>query len=252
MVGAMKPTAATAFCVAMLVGRPATASGTRCWLDRGAVVAAAAFGDIAGDFIIDLSRPVSGLHATRANMAGIVMPTATAALEVAGGRLAAVTMPVVDLDAETRDFATSIAGVIGWDVLGRYEIDLDLRHGACRLALGRRRPLRRGNPLTMVGGAPAVAARITDGRVSREGLFWIDTGRAASRVADTTLSRPMPTDGAPVRLRAVSIAGALVEQIPAEPAPTDNALGGAVWAGARLRIDPANGRWTVTWPRKPG
>ena len=85
------------------------------------------------------------------------------------------------------------------------------------------------------------------------GLFWIDTGRTASRVAAATLSRPMPKEGAPVRLRAVSIAGSLVEQILAEPSSRDNALGSAVWdrrpLAHRRRQRMVRGYLA---PRKPG
>ncbi len=87
----------------------ARAGTTRCWIDQGAVVAAASFGDIAGDFIIDLGAPVSELHVTRANADGIESESAIRSLSVAGRRIADVRMTVADLDALPQT-DTSIAG----------------------------------------------------------------------------------------------------------------------------------------------
>src|SRR5271168_3220033 len=82
----------------------ASAGETRCWIDNGALVAPAAFGDIAGDFLIDLSAPRSELHGTRAQSDGVVTPTATGELVIAGQRLPAVTLEVADLDHRTASF----------------------------------------------------------------------------------------------------------------------------------------------------
>jgi hypothetical protein len=256
MLGAMrcgKSGAVAALWVTALAGGQARAGEARCWIDRGAVVTAAAFGDIAGDFIIDLSRPASALHVTRANLDGVDADAATAPLEIAGQRIAAMRVPVVDLDPETRALDTSINGIIGWDVLGRYSVTLDLRRGGCRLTLSpvRRRggSADRGLPLVMVSGAPAFRAAVADSRTSRAGLFWIDTGQTESRITGTTLSRPMPDASTPVRVRAVSIAGVLFEQIAAQPDPPSTsaagAIGTAVWRGALIRIDSARRRMRV-------
>ena len=40
-----------------LLGGPAAAGETACWFENGAVVAPAAIGGIAGDYVIDLSAP---------------------------------------------------------------------------------------------------------------------------------------------------------------------------------------------------
>jgi hypothetical protein len=254
--GALNAATAVAAALWLVAGAGAGRAGTiPCWVDHGAVVAAAAFGDIAGDFIIDLSRPVSALHVTRANLDGIDAQTATGRLDLAGRRLEAVTWPVVDLDPETRAFDTTINGIIGWDVLGRYAVTLDLRGGGCRITLSMPRRRGRGLLLTMVGGAPAVAARIADSTSARSGLFWIDTGRLASRIAGAALSRPMPAGGAPGRLRALSLDGALIEQIPAEPAAGSaaaSAIGVGVWQGAWLSIDPAARRLRLRVPARRG
>jgi hypothetical protein len=237
------------------------ASATPCWIDHGAVIAPAAFGDIAGDFIIDLSRPSSALHATRANADGITTDSARAPLSLAGERIADMSLAVVDLDEETRTFDTVINGVIGWDVLGRYAVELDLRGGGCRLSLlSPRHRARRGDadlPLTEVGAAPALPAAVSDGVSARQGLFRIDTAHEAVEVADARLSRPRAgkDEAAPVRLRAVSVAGALAEQVPAAvmdpivPAVAGS-LGLSVWRGGVLRLDPVGRR--VTFQSPPG
>jgi hypothetical protein len=253
--------AAAALCALLAPAAAATAGATRCWLDHGAVVAPAAFGDIAGDFIIDLSRPASALHDTRANADGITADAARGPLTVAGERIADLDLAVVDLDAETRVFDTVINGVIGWDVLGRYAVELDLRRGRCRLTLaaaGRTvRRLGAALPLTQVYGAPAIPAAVTDGLGAREGLFLIDTGQEAVRVADARLSRPRAGKDrdAPVQLRAASVGGALIEQVPAaimDP-PASGAVGTfglSVWRGGVLWLDPARGRAVFWSPRQ--
>jgi hypothetical protein len=246
---------------ALLAPAFARAGVTRCWLDHGAVVAPAAFGDIAGDFIIDLSRPVSALHATRANMDGITADAARRPLTLAGERIADVSLAVVDLDAQTRSFDTVINGALGWDVLGRYAVELDLRGGRCRLSLAPagRMVRRRGArlPLAQIGGAPAVRATVTDGIDAKEGLFLIDTGQEAVRVSEARLSRPQAgkDKDAPIRLRAASVGGALVEQAPAaildSPTPgVAGTLGLAIWRDGLLRLDPVRGQAVFWSPRQ--
>ncbi|HEY1929526.1 MAG TPA: hypothetical protein VGG92_18825 [Caulobacteraceae bacterium] len=251
-----------AACALTYAAVDARAGATPCWVDHGAVVAPAAFGDIAGDFIIDLSRSSSALHETRANMAGIITKTAHGPLRLAGKRIADVSLAVVDLDTETRAFDTVINGVIGWDVLGRYAVELDLRKGRCRLSLAApRRRARRfaGAALSLVevGGAPALPAAVSDGVNSQEGLFRIDTAHAAVEVVDARLSRPRSgkDEAAPIRLRAVSVAGALAEQVPAAvmdpPVPgVVGTLGLSVWQGDVLRLDPVERRISVRSPEK--
>lgn len=240
----------------------ARAGATRCWLDHGALVAPAAFGDIAGDFIIDVSRPASALHDTRAGADGIATDAARGPLTLAGERTDDLDLPVMDLDARTRPFDTVINGVIGWDVLGRYAVRLDLRRGGCRLRLSRaRRIARRAGalPLVEVGGAPAIPAAVSDGVNARSGLFLIDTGQEEVSVADARLSRPRSgkDKDAPVRLRAASLGGVLVENVPGavmEPlvGGVAGALGLSVWRGGVLDLDPARRRVSLWSPRQGG
>src|SRR5471030_2121477 len=103
-------------CVAVILIAGSARSGeTRCWFENGALVVPAAFGDIAGDFILDVSVPASQLHVTAAQSSGIAGGEARADLRLAGKRIDAFPMAVADLDRRTRAFTTNIAGVLGAD-----------------------------------------------------------------------------------------------------------------------------------------
>jgi hypothetical protein len=228
-----------------LAASGARAGETRCWLDKGAVVVPAAFGDIAGDFVLDLTRPVSALHDTRANMNGLTGTSATATLSVAGVSLREVTLPILDLDPQTARFDTTINGILGADILRGRVLTLDFRGGRCRLTLGKRLPARRRGavriPLAWVGGVPAAKAVVSDGVKVRPGLFALGTARAATLISRGSLSRPAKVDDQ-VRLRAVEFEGQFFEQTPAEigAAPDSElagALGTAVLARGRFILD---------------
>jgi hypothetical protein len=235
--------------------RGAEAAGARCWIDKGAVVAAASFGDIAGDFLIDLSAPTSALHVTRAQEDGLDGPAARGDLVLAGRHIVGVTLPIADLDPRTARFDTTINGVIGVDLLRRFIVEID--PSPCRLRLLRRplRPWSGADRLAVreAGGRPLAAARVTDGTRVRAGVFAIDTADWETALTGARLSRPQSADApAPVRLRAVEVGGRLVEQAPArvQPPPeaasgdavegaatADGAIGMAVWSRWRLRVD---------------
>ncbi len=231
----------------------ARAGETRCWLDKGAVVVPAAFGDIAGDFVLDLTRPVSALHDTRANMNGLTGESATAILSVAGVSFGRTTLPIIDLDAQTARFDTTINGVLGADIARGKVLTLDFRGGGCRFVLGARRPASRRRtvslPLTWIAGIPVAPAIISDGVKARSGLFALGTARAASVISAARLSRPAKA-GDPIRLRALELGGQLFEQTPAET-PSEISAGPAariagdigtfVLARGRLILDARNG-----------
>ena len=249
MVGAVKWH--TSFCIALvLIGGSVRAGETQCWFENGALVVPAAFGDIAGDFILDVSAPKSQLHVTRARSAGIESGRACADLRLAGERVRRVAMDVADLDARSHGFTTNIAGVLGANALAPFTADIDFSPCKIRLRRGRPAHLSGGVRLKVreAAGVPAVAAVISDGTVSRKGLFAIDTASAGTRVADAVLSRspPFGVDPAgretpPARLRALSLAGLLFEQTPAglapdAPAGLAGAIGNAVWSRFHLRL----------------
>ncbi len=135
MVGAVKWSAS--LCVALvLVAGAARAGQTRCWFENGALVVPAAFGAIAGDFILDVSAPKSQLHVTRAESAGIVGDKASGDLKLAGERLGGFDMEVADLDTRSRGFTTNIAGVLGADALAPFTVDIDFSPCKVRLRRG--------------------------------------------------------------------------------------------------------------------
>jgi hypothetical protein len=221
----------------------ARAGSTRCWIDQGAVVAAAAFGDIAGDFIIDVGAPVSELHVTRANSDGIDGDTVLRPLVLAGRHLASMRMTVADLDALPQT-DTSIAGIIGADVLSRHPVTI--RFAPCRLTWGRapwpRRSFRL--PVSVRDSVATVRAEVSDGVTSREGPMIVDTGRAETLVPRAVLTRePRPGSYAPVRLRAVVVGGRLIEQGPGGVAATaPGSIGTGVWRRwSDMRLDVKRG-----------
>jgi hypothetical protein len=229
------------------------AGEARCWIDKGALVASAAFGDIAGDFLIDLATPVSQLHETRAGMAGLTGPSATRTLAIAGQRVPAFTLTITDLDARTARFDTVITGVLGADLWRRFTLEIDPAP-ACRLRLTRARGGRLAHglrlPLTTDQGPPLVPAILTDGTHVRAEAVAIGTAQWVTRINGATPSRPIPATGAdaptPVRLRALEVGGRLFEEVPVETSGPDTAdgpsvVGYSVWSTWRLHLDIRDG-----------
>ena len=137
-------------------GGSALAGQTACWFENGAVVVPAAIGEVAGDYVLDLSAPHTLLHETTAQRAGFADTALSLPVRLAGQRTAATPVTVRDLDYRGVGFFTPIVGVIGADILERYVVTLDF--APCRLsleALGADRGLRPGAlPVAMVGGVP--------------------------------------------------------------------------------------------------
>jgi hypothetical protein len=267
MVGPSMPRVAAvlaALCLAA-AAPPALAGEARCWVDNGAVVVSAALGDIAGDFLLDLSAPTSVLHVDRALEAGIETPTRAATLTLAGERIPA-SFAVASLDARSLGLPTTINGLIGADVLAGYVIDL--RFSPCRIALWRRRAPPMGPaqslPVEWVAGVPTIAASISDGHTGVEGRFGVDTGSAGVRIAAgaARLSRtPKGIDAAsrqrpPARLDALGLGGDAIRSAPAglaadAPAGVLGDIGDDVWARYDLRLDLRAGRLQLAQPTRP-
>jgi hypothetical protein len=256
--------AALAFALISAAAGRATAGGSACWIDNGAVVVPAAFGDIAGDFILDLSAPHSQLHQTTAQMDGLADVTATqGTLSVAGEHIPAG-LQVADLDDRSWDFPTGISGVIGVDVLAGYVVEL--RFSPCRLSLLRHasgKPALATLPLEMVDGTPTVAATISDGATMLTGQFGVDTGAAGVRVSDAVarFSRlsarvdPMSRDHPPARLASLTLAGDVRRQEPAAllgdaPAGVMGGIGTNVWARYVLRLDLRRSQLQLISPKR--
>ncbi len=231
--------------LAVALGSNSVIAGeTRCWIDQGVLVAPAAFGQLAGDFIVDLSQAHSQLHSTRAASEGFGAGVWKGSVRLAGERIDGVTASVDDLDDRTRDFPTNIAGVLGADVLRGLVVDLDI--APCRLRV--ERTVADGAaggtrlPIQILNGTPAVWATISDGVHNRAGWFTFGTGSAGMRVADGVYSRPPKTGaierGGPfARLRALSLGGDLFEQVPANVAnPPSPGVAGAIDIGILARF----------------
>ncbi len=223
-------------------GGPAVAGQTACWFENGAVVAPAAIGGLAGDYVIDLSAPHTLLHIDVAQGQGYA-DTVPLPVRLAGQNVEAAPVTVQSLDYRAVGFATPITGVIGADILDRYVVTLDFT--PCRLRL--ERPGTTPNPasgairVVMVGGVPTIVAAASDGLTGVSGPFALDTASAggvrARGAADGPRQKPA---GA---LRALSLDGSLRQDLPAVvagelPDGVVGALGVEVLLAYRLRLDP--------------
>ena len=243
----MRRTAPIALAFSLSLTGAARAGETACWFENGAVVAPAVIGDMAGDYVIDLSAPRTLLHETKAQMAGIVEPTLTLPVEVAGLKTPAVTVTVADLDARGAGFVTPIAGVIGMDVLAGHSVEIDF--SACKVRIDRPWRAQREAvlPVEVIDGLPTVVARVSDGPRVLQGAFAIDTAsramvRLSSRDAGATGKLdPNARHKAPASLRALSLSGVLAENAPATlaedlPEGVTGTLGSGLWAHHRLHL----------------
>lgn len=256
------PSAARALLAALtltLGAWPAQAGSARCWIDRGVVVIPAMVAGAAGDYILDTGTAATQLHETRAQSEGFAATALTGDIRLAGLTLPGRPIAVVDLDARTYAFPTPIAGVIGADTLAG--LVLDVSFAPCRVGLwpkGREPRLSgaRPFPLTLSQGRPLVAAGVADGVAARMGQFVPATGLDAALRLDTAQAQAsgkledlLPNGAARPRLRALSFAGELWEELPAGlvapttlPAGALGEIGPAVLADWRLRFDFAAGR----------
>jgi hypothetical protein len=242
----------------------ARAGETRCWVDRGVLVVPAAFGDIAGDFILDLSEPKSVLHVDVALGEGIQTPQATGTLRLAGETIPAA-LQVASLDARSLGLPSTINGLIGADALAGYVIDI--RFSPCRLSLWRGRAPRfhatTTLPIELAGGVPSIRASIADARgTALAGRFALDTGTAAVRLSSqvAALSRapgkgvdPASRIDPPARLDALGLAGAAQRRLPAAleddlPPALTGGIGVAAWSRYDVRIDLRRGRLQLAAP----
>lgn len=236
-----------AFVLPLLAAGGARAGETACWFENGAIIAPAVIGNMAGDYVVDLSAPRTLLHETKAQMEGILEPELTLPVEVAGLKAPAVSVKVADLDARGAGFVTPIAGVIGMDVLAGHSVEIDFAH--CRVRIDKPWRARRQVvlPVEVVQGLPTLLAAVSDGPTALQGAFAIDTAslamaRLSTREAAATGKLDVTArHKAPARLRALSIAGVLAENVPASladdlPEGVAGTLGAGLWARHRLRL----------------
>lgn len=261
----------TALALAILAGAagPAASAELRCWYEQGVLVAPAAVGPVAGDFIIDTGSARTELHETRAMGEGYSGGTVSLDVRVGGVSFPDREVAIVDQDARTWAFPTPIAGVIGADLLRH--LVLDAQFEPCRLQVSPPHATQTGRqpiavlPLTWVEGRPTVAAAVADEGQAEAGPMTPATGLdAAVRLSPSAAEVPgAPEPGklgpyGPVRaeLRALSFAGVLFEHLPAGLLYEDDtarlgAVGPAVLARWRLRFDFPAGRLELYPPDAP-
>jgi hypothetical protein len=244
---------------------PAYAGQVACRYENGAVVVAAGVAGLTGDYILDPSTPQTELHETRAQGAGIADTALAADIALAGLTLPARPIVVVNLDARSAGFSTPISGVIGADALSGHI--LDLQFAPCRLGFfdaDNAPPFPRGQVMAvlMVGGAPSVAASVTDNRMGGVGLFAIDMGSVAMvRLSDRLAVAVPPLEGdaaadrahAPAYIAALSFNGEVLPRASSglvtglDPA-LSGAIGNGVWSRWRMRLDLKVGTLTLAPP----
>ena len=234
-----------------LPATPAMAGETACWFENGAVVAPAAIGDMAGDFVIDLSAPRTLLHNTAAQRGGYSETALILPVRVAGQQAPETAVVVEDLDYRGVGFFTPITGVIGADILDRYVVTLDF--APCRLRLERPGSAhghdRGAIRVVMVGGVPTIPAAASNGLTGVSGPFALDTasggGVRARGAADGPRQKPAGT------LRGLSLNGTLRQDLPAVvagdlPDGVVGAVGLDVLSAYHLRLDPQALRFWLT------
>lgn len=249
---------------------PAAHAGeAACRVDNGVVVVPAQVLGVAGDYILDPATPHTLMGDTQAQGAGYAETALSGQVRIAGLTLEAQPVAVANLDLRTGAFPTPIAGVIGADLLKPYV--LDVAFAPCRIGLwpagkaprfGRARAL----PLMTSGETPTVTASVSDGAATLTGPFALAVGGdTAVRLADDLAGAPgaaKPKElypggiGRP-RLRALSFAGALVENAPAgliaaTPEGPAGEIGAPVLSRYRLRLDlPAGRLWLAPAAASP-
>lgn len=254
-----RPLALLAFGAWLVAATAARAGETACWFEGGVIVVPAEVLGVAGDYVLDTATPHTQLGETQAQGAGFADTALSGEVRIAGVRLTGQPVAVADLDMRTGALPTPIAGVIGADVLRPFVVDV--RFAPCRVAL--RRPGEAASfgrstalPLTWTGGMLTVTAAVSDGERTLSGPFAPATGgERPVRLADDLATAPgalkaqelYPYGVARPRIRALSFAGALSENLPAgllkaqEGGPAGE-IGTPVLARYRLRFDFPNGR----------
>lgn len=267
----MPPVASAPLALLLLIGAPAARAGeTACWFDNGAVVVSAVVGGVAGDYILDTGAPHTLLAETQAQGAGYADTDLKLEVRVAGLTLADWPVAVLDLDPRSHAFPTPIAGVIGADILADYVLDVSF--APCRVALyppGRAPGFHAETTLALgiAGGLPTLDASVADGPHAQAGRFVIATGGdTAVRIDDGQAQVPgsrrpgalLTFGAARPRLRALSLAGRIWEELPAGlvahadlPEGDLGVIGTPVLSAWRLRIDVPRRRLGLARPTPP-
>jgi hypothetical protein len=238
----------------VLAATPAAAGESACWFENNVVVVPAEVMGVAGDYILDTATPHTLLADSQAQAAGYADTALTGSVRLSGVTLKDRPVAVEALDLRTGALPTPIAGVIGADVLRGFVLDVSF--APCRVAI---RPAGRAGrfaawaslPLGWTAGRPTVRVAVADGPRALAGGFAIATGGDTRvRLSDALAAAPgaaRPKELYPggvlfPRLRALSLAGVLFENLPAGlMRAEDPALAGEIGAQLltrwRLRFD---------------
>lgn len=258
-------TALLSFAACVAAAAPARAGEAACWYEGGVVVVAAEVAGVVGDFILDTGQAATQLAETQAQSAGYTATAVTGDVRLAGITVPNLPIVVADLDVRTGLLPTPIAGIIGLDVLE--DLVLDVGFAPCRIALNRPAhapAFRAGETLRLEptpAGTLAVHASVSDGLEARGASLVPATGSdAPARLSETLAGAPVgerPEELFPYgvrrpRLRALSLAGQLWEEVPAgllkAEAGVDGWIGAPVLARFRLRFDFPRGRLHLARP----
>jgi hypothetical protein len=237
-----------------LAATPVVAGEAACRFENGVVVMSAEVMGVPGDYILDTATPHTLLGDSQAQAAGFAETALTGEVRLAGVTARERSVAVAGLDLRTGALPTPIAGIIGADVLRAYVVDVSF--APCRVALwpSGQAPRFRATtilPMSWVAERPVVAAAVADGSHAFAGAFTPATGAdTAVRLSDTLARAPgaaRPKELYPYgvlrpRLRGLSFAGALWENLPAGLLKAeDPALAGEIGAPLlshyRLRFD---------------
>jgi hypothetical protein len=242
------------FALLALAATRVSAGEAACWFENGVVVVGAEVMGVSGDYILDTATPHTQLAESQAQAAGFAETALTGEVRLAGLAVEGRAVAVADLDLRTGALPTPIAGVIGADVLRAYVLDVSF--APCRVALrpaGRAPPFRAqaALPLSWVADRPVVTAAASDGPRTLAGAFAPGTGAdTAVRLSDAVARAPgaaKPKELYPYgvlrpRLRALSFAGGLSENLPAglmkaEDPGLAGQIGAPLLSRFRLRFD---------------
>src|SRR5579859_291099 len=252
--------------VLALTAGPALAGEARCWFENNVIVVGAEVMGWPGDYILDTATPHTILAESQAQTAGYVETALNGEIRLAGLTLPNRPVQVLAIDLRTGALPTPISGVIGADVLKGFVLDVQFR--PCRVTLSPRPRKGFGPAITLpmdwLADRPVVRAAVSDGPHAFSGAFTPGIGADTTiRLSDALAAAPgapkpkelYPYGIAFPRLRALSFAGALSENLPAglmkaEDPALAGQIGTQLLSHYRLRFDFPAGKLLLA-PVKP-
>jgi hypothetical protein len=246
----------------------ARAGEANCWFEAGVLVVPAEVAGVAGDYVLDTGAQQTLMAVDAAQGAGFADDRFEGPVRLAGLVIDHQQVAKAKLDARFWWLSTPVAGVIGADLLGGYV--LDVRFAPCRIGLWRAGEApgfkaEAALPLGWSQGRPVVQAAVSDDGRALQGRFVPATGSDTPvRLRDDLADAPgaakreglYPFGALRPRLRALSLAGDLYEQVPAGLVAragfeADGEIGAPVLSRYRLRFDFPGGRLGLAHEKGP-